>query len=238
MWTRVVSIRVRTLSTPPTFETSKEDGRDEFILSKKVKRAVNTKSFEGAIVYGKQRVGKTSYGLQVLYDVYGDWEKVLEHVFFRLEDLVEFLRESHRKRQDIDAILWDDCGVYGSSGLWFSDRQMAEYLQNLIDVVGIRLGGLLMTTPNPENLLKCLRSYEFYRVKCIRHNQRDRRLAKGYKSILYPSGKLITPQDFRDYYNVMLPDDVYKVYEKTRESYLNEAMDNLDEYLVEKGVKG
>lgn len=201
-------------------------------------KAVSSKSFEGAIIYGKQRVGKTSYGLQVLYDVYQDWDTVLNRVFFKLEDLVEFLRETHKQRKNVDAILWDDCGVYGSSGLWFSDRQMAEYLQNLIDVIGIRLGGFLMTTPNPENLLKSLRSYEFYRVKCMKHNQRNRRLAKGYKTILYPSGKLITPKDFKDYYDVMLPDDVYEEYEEVRETYLNEAMDNLDQYLVEKGVKG
>lgn len=235
---KVVFLEAKTVSEPPEFVTSQEEERDEFVLSEKVKKAVSSRSFEGAIIYGKQRVGKTSYGLQVLYDIYENWDKVLNRIFFKLEDLVDFLRKTHKQRKDVDAILWDDCGVYGSSGLWFSDRQMAEYLQNLIDVVGIRLGGFLMTTPNPENLLKCLRSYEFYRVKCVRHNQRNRRLAKGYKTILYPSGKLITPKDFRDYYDVMLPDDVYEEYEEIRESYLNEAMDNLDEYLVEKGVKG
>jgi len=220
-------------------QTSKAEdrGRQDFVLSEKIKQSAKDKSFEGAIIYGKQRVGKSSYALQTMYDIYGDWNKVLYRIFFKLGDLLDFLKDVHLNKKNVDCILWDDAGVYGSSGLWFSNRRMAEYLQNLMDVVGVRLNGFLLTTPNPENLLKALRSYEFYRIKCVKHNQYYRRMAKGYQSILFPSGKLITPKKFRDYYDVRLPDDVYEEYKEVRESYLDDAMENLEDYIVEEGLK-
>lgn len=188
----------------------------------------------GAIIFGGQRVGKTSYALQILYDIYQDWDITLGLCFFRLEDIIGFLRDRIKLKMTIPALLWDDTGVHGNKMLFYTQRTMAEYLQNLFDVIGTITQGILMTTPNPENLLKAIRGYEFHRIKIIKANSNYRRMAKGYKNILLPSGTRRIRRDFEDTFDVRIPNDVYKDYIITRNSYLDSALDNLDEILNRK----
>ena len=188
----------------------------------------------GAMIYGMQRSGKTMYSLLVMYDFYRDWDMVLDNVFFTLDDLINAIKErvldNFSTSKQLKVICWDDAGVHGSKYLFFRSRQLTEYLQNLFDVVGLAVKSILITTPNPENLLKAIRGYEFYRVKIIKlHN--DNRIAAGYKSSLLPSGKMIVKKVFEDYYNLRIPNDVYKQYLEMREQYLESAVENLEEFL-------
>ncbi len=182
----------------------------------------------GGIIYGMQRSGKTMYSLLVMYDFYRDWDKVLSNVFFTLNDLIAAIKTRKEKKQ---VICWDDAGVHGSKYLFFRSRQLTEYLQNLFDVVGLAIKALLITTPNPENLLKAIRGYEFYRIKVMRL-PKDNRVAVGYTSYLLPSGKMVVKKVFEDYYNLRIPNDVYEQYLQMREQYLEEAIENLEQFLT------
>jgi len=188
----------------------------------------------GAVIYGMQRSGKTMYSLLVMYDFYRDWDVVLDNVFFTLEDLIDAIKKRVLKNfsveKQIKVICWDDAGVHGSKYLFFRSRQLTEYLQNLFDVVGLAVKAILITTPNPENLLKAIRGYEFYRVKIVKLIN-DNRIAVGYKSSLLPSGKMIVRKVFEDYYNLRIPSDIYKRYLEMREQYLEEAVENLEQFL-------
>ena len=214
------------------------DGDYKFVLSEIIK---TSPEMIGAVVYGTQRLGKTMYALQVMYDMYHDWDKVLDFTFFKLEELVTSLKKHIKQRERIDAVVWDDAGVYGSKYLFFSNKKLTEYLQKLFDVVGTAVKGLIITTPNPENLLKAIRGYEFYRVKIYKDwymEKETRRVAKGYKNILLPSGKHIVRTVFNDYYDVTIPDDVYKRYKEMRESYTDVALEELEAILEEAKKKG
>jgi len=211
------------------------DDERVFILSKLIEER---SEMLGAVIYGMQRSGKTMYSLLVMYDLYEDWDKVLDNVFFNLEDLIRAIKErvltNFSASRQLKAICWDDAGVHGSKYLFFRSKQLAEYLQNLFDVIGLAVKAILITTPNPENLLKAVRGYEFLRVKIGKLNDGNR-VAYGYKSILLPSGKMIVRKVFKDYYNVYIPNDVYKQYLEMREQYLEEAVENLEQFL--KGKK-
>lgn len=186
----------------------------------------------GAVIYGMQRSGKTMYSLLVMYDLYRDWDKVLQNVFFTLDELIAAIRERGLKssKGGLRVICWDDAGVHGSKYLFFRSRQLTEYLQNLFDVVGLAVKAILITTPNPGNILKAIREYEFYRVK-IHKLEGDNRIAVGYKSILLPSGMMRIRRVFEDYYNIRIPNDVYNEYLARRERYLEEAVENLEQLL-------
>lgn len=212
-----------------------EDSPYQFVLSRYI---MEHSEMTGVIVFGPQRTGKSSYALQVLYDIYKDWDTVLNHTFFRLEDVVAFLRNQIKTGHIIPAFIWDDAGVYGSKQLYFTKRRLAEYLQNLFDVIGTAVKGVILTTPSPENLLKAVRSYEFYRVKVIKHNQFYRRIAQGYKNVLLPSGTRFIRKTYKDYFDVRLPQDVYNEYIKIRKGYLDNTLDHLDEFLAEMALKG
>ncbi len=207
------------------------DGGYVFALS----RIIATRpDMVGAVIYGMQRSGKTMYSLLVMYDFYRDWDKVMSNIFFTLEDLIDAIKkrvlENFSVEKQIKVICWDDAGVHGSKYLFFRSRQLTEYLQNLFDVVGLAVKAILITTPNPENLLKAIRGYEFYRVKIVKLTN-DNRIAVGYKSSLLPSGKMIVRKVFEDYYNLRIPNDVYKQYLEMREQYLEEAVENLEQFL-------
>lgn len=217
-----------------TFKAQPQEAQYQFVLSKKI---MLDSDMTGVIVFGSQRTGKSTYALQVLYDIYQDWDVVLAHTFFKLEDVVTFLRAQIKQDKIIPAFCWDDAGVYGSKQLYFTKRRLAEYLQNLFDVIGTAVKGVILTTPSPENLLKAVRSYEFYRIKVIKANQHYRRIATGYKNVLLPSGTRFIRKEFKDHYDVRLPDEVYEKYIGIRKSYLDDALDNLDEFLAEMKVK-
>jgi len=195
-----------------------------FALSKKIM----TNAFTGVIVYAPQREGKTSYCLQSMYDIYADWEEVFKHMFFRLEDMIGFLKGAITNDDIIPVILWDDASVYGGAGLWFKNRDKATYLQALMDTIGSKVRGILLSTPNPSNLLKSVRSYEFLVTKITKADSRGGRIAKGYKNNMLPSSTRRISRNYEDRFNVMLPDNVYKRYNKIRQSYLKEAIQNLD----------
>jgi len=207
------------------------DSNHVFALSQIIEKSPD---MVGAMIYGMQRSGKTMYSLLVMYDFYRDWDKVLSNVFFNLEDLISAIKErvlsNFSTNKQIKVICWDDAGVHGSKYLFFRSRQLTEYLQNLFDVVGLAVKAILITTPNPENLLKAIRGYEFYRVK-IYKLPKDNRIAFGYKTSLLPSGKMIVRKVFEDYYNLRIPSDVYRQYLEMREQYLEEAVENLEQFL-------
>lgn len=203
---------------------------------------LNHTEMTGAVIYGGQQTGKSMYSLKILYAIYKDWDTVFDHLFFRLEDLITFLegliKKTSRKREL--AVVWDDAGVYGNKLLYFrkgTGRLTAERIQNLFDVMGTAVKSIILTTPNPENLLRAIRGYEFYRIKITRENQFNRRIATGYKSILLPSGTRRIRTVFKDHYDVKVDDEIYDRYYKIRETYFKEAVKNLGA-LVNSGVTG
>lgn len=197
---------------------------------------LNNSDLTGAIVFGGQRSGKSSYGLQVMYDIYQDWDIVLDHVLFRLEDVVGYLAKLITEDKVDEVVMWDDAGVYGSSQLYFTKKQLAQYLQALFDTIGSNLKGVILTTPSPENLLKALRGYEFFRIKITHQNQFYRRIGTGYRNVLLPSGTRFIRKTFLDTFDVRIPDEVYARYMVKRKGYLKATVGDLQSYLEEMGL--
>lgn len=208
-----------------------EKSKYKFVLAREI---MERSAFTGAIVYAKQRLGKSSYALQVLYDVYGDWDTVLKHTFFKIEDILDFLTTALKERRKINVILWDDAGVHANKLVYFSNKDYAQYLQNLFDVLGTACRGIILTTPTPGNLLKSLRDYEFLRVKIIKANGNGRRIAKGYGQNLMPSGMTRVFRSFEDNYSVKLPEEMYQKYLPMREGFYIEALSNLHDIIQAK----
>jgi len=210
----------------------------KFILSRKIAQALRQGGFFGCIIYGAQRLGKSSYAAQVMHEIYGDWGKVNDHMLFELEDVVAVLKDASNKGKVIPVLTWDDCGVHGNKLLYFQNRLLVQYLSSLIDVVGVSLGGLIMTTPSPLNLLSALRGYEFYRIKVVRRDSGNGRQAIAYNSKLLPSGTRLITRDWKDNYRTLLPDDFWKPYMQKRMSYLKEGLDKLDDLVKQKIPSG
>jgi len=208
----------------------------KFVLSTKIAKAIKDDAFIGGIIYGAQRLGKSSYAAQVMYEFYEDWGAVNEHILFRLEDVVAMLQDSLKARRKIPVLCWDDAGIHANKLIYFSERRYVQYLSNLLDVVGLYLGALLITTPSPMNLLAAIRGYEFYRLKVYRRDAYNGRFAVGYQSVLLPSGTRIIKREFKDNYNVRLPDEFWTQYLVKRETYLDEGLRKLQGIIAEHNI--
>ena len=85
----------------------------------------------------------------------------LDHLKFKLDDIVEVLKESKGGLRDptkmCPCIIWDDAGVHASSSLfkesWKNDAMIKKYN----NVVRTRCTGWLINTPMIEGLTKTLR---------------------------------------------------------------------------------
>ncbi len=197
-------------------------------------RIVGNTALTGAVIYGGQRVGKSSYALRVMFDIYRNWDDVLKYTFFKIEDLIQALRRAIKDDYVIPVIMLDDAAIGGSNQLYFTNKNLTMYLSALTDVMGTAVKGVLLTTPNPESLLKTLRGYEFYRIKITKANSGYDRIATGYRTVLLPSGTRNVAKEFKDTFNALIDDDAYSRYIKMRKGYMTEALNNLESVLNKK----
>lgn len=184
---------------------------------------IDKEEFTGATISGIQRLGKSSYALQVMYDLYGDWNEVFNNTFFKIDDLVNHLTKLVKEKRRVKCILWDDAGVHGTSQIYWTDKELYRYLGALMDVIGTTTKGLIMTTPNPYGLVKQIRNYEWMIVKISKHDQNNR-FAKGYINQMLPSGDRKIKIVFMDRFTKILPDKVFERYNEIRQSYNKDVL--------------
>jgi len=87
------------------------------VLSRKIRSAVKRYDFESAFLVGPQGMGKTTYGMLVLYEIYRDWDLVLHYTVFDPRPVLYELKECLTTGRRIPTILFDDAGIHLSKYL-------------------------------------------------------------------------------------------------------------------------
>lgn len=204
-----------------------------FITTKRIEWAWKHYEFFGLIVYGRQGIGKTTYMLKVMHEVYGDWDEVFRHLVFSLDDLIEVMKRAKRER--IKCIGWDDAGVHGHKYIYFRSKELVELLSAWLDVIRTRIAGFLITTPDPRNLLRPFRENPgFFYGHVVKRSNDLRRLLKAYMRICLPSGDVMVRKMYYDVFKARLPNDVYKQYMELRKHFYEEAEANMMKYIRQK----
>jgi len=218
------------------FEVPRRKKPYTFITAECIAKAYKEGGFFGLIVYGPQNIGKSSYMLKVMAELYNyDWNKVFKHVVFSLEDLIRVMKRSMYNR--IKVIGWDDAGVHGHKYVYFEDPELVRLVEGWLHTIKTRLGGLIITTLDPESLMKPLRVNLGMLQGEVERNGGPYRVVTVYRPIYIPGLGRRYPKVYRDHYNVMLPDEVYKRYDALRKSYYYEAEDRLRGRVEEKLAK-
>lgn len=103
-------------------------------LFKYINSAIENDGFLFIGILGDKGKGKSVTGLNILYNVLQDWNTVLKHTIFTIQD---FQNIDHRKDLEryvdgrVKIVLWDDFALHTSSyGFWKADR---ENLTNFIE---------------------------------------------------------------------------------------------------------
>jgi len=203
----------------------------ELVLAKKLLSAHKTNGFTGAIITGPRGIGKSSYALKVLYDVFiamdynetAAWDMALDRVLFRIKDIIQFLDDNTDKEEREIGFIWDDAGVFGSNLTWYTNIKLVHLLQSMMDTVRGSLNGMLLTCTNQGQLLKFLRRYDNHIVIISYAEQGGwNRIAKGYIKRTLPSGMQRVYPNFHDYFSCRLPTHIYKRYQIKRMQYNKE----------------
>jgi hypothetical protein len=203
-----------------------------FVLAKKIVKA-HPNGFVGAVVEGKRAIGKSSYCIKVMKEVYqnlydcGDneaYQLALDHILFDMDDVVRTLHEARQKDSMIPVVTWDDAGVHGSNLQWFINMRGVQELKSITDTVRTAVTGLLLNCPDREGLAKVLRGYNDFLVTITKIDTPYLRSARGYNVYKLPSGMKRIYRNFDDRYSCYLPNWVYDKYMEQRNRYLDKAL--------------
>ena len=145
----------------------------------------------------------------------------------------EFLAEIHRAYltgQKLKVLCVDDAG-YGLFAYNWHNLFVKSFVK-FINVAGTIMSNLILTTPNPSMLVKKLTNLDAIFIKIIpdgsvKKQGLYRRLAKGYRNIMLPSGCKRVQLIFEDRFRCYLPDDEYQEYYEYRYSYVNDSVNEL-----------
>jgi len=183
--------------------------------------------FSLVIIYGRQRIGKSIYAILAMKELGLDWKK---HLFFRPEEFMARVKEAYYRRQRLKVLCVDDAGFFLFAQNW--NKPWVRAFTKFLNVAGTVVNTLILTTPNPSMLVRKITSMDAVFVKVVRDGsvEKDglyRRLAKGYRNIMLPSGKRLVQLWFEDKFKAYLPDDEYQEYLEYRYGYVGDSLDEL-----------
>jgi len=196
-------------------------------LADKIKRHYdNNLDFLQALVYAdSKQVGKSVYCLKTMYQVYEDWDKVFDFLFFKPVNFVSYVRELVEDNKKIPVLTWDDAGVHAGSDLYHSNKRLYYGLSKVLQTIGNVVQCVLITSTSVDTPTGILTDDRNITIKIVKTDKYSRK-AKLFVSSTLPWGKTMDSKKAFDKFNVMMDNDVYKRYEKLRMRLTKSSLDN------------
>jgi hypothetical protein len=210
------------------------------ILAGLVKSAFRRYDFISAFVIGPQGSGKTTYAMLVSYEVYGDWDKVLEHLHFDPREALPQFREALRSGKRIPLVIFDDAGMHLSKYMLSESREgfhLAVRLNALINLARTLTAGIIYTSPDMDILKELRKKAWIVAEPTAPHGlEKPERLAKLYRKRIAPSGRVYVHKLGYDAYRLdAIPPGVRREYEEKRRAAMEPLLDQLEEAWVREG---
>jgi len=227
-----------------------------FWVTKQILKSYHDKGFAGVEIFGQQGLGKTTYALKVMKQVYqelgvGDpWNQALSMTFFDVEDFIPLLVEARVKGERIPVVLFDDAGIWLEKYAW--QRETIRGFIKLYKMIRTFVSAVIFTTPSPEDIVKNIREKAWFQIKIVRsgRNQSGTPLGQAmlFKYEVKKDGNSlrgVVREEAIDTFAVRLPQVIYEKYEKMRvEQGIDPQLRDLLEYfpkakekLSEMGIK-
>lgn len=189
--------------------------------------------FNGYIIQGELGTGKSSYAIQTMAEAFAlihkkstgmfpkpeeafewalgkmfyDLEKFISHI----ENVAERMEKNPKDRFQREIVVClDDAGLHAGKWLYRTNAELAQRLDNLLDVIRTYLAALIITVPNVQELHKGLREFWGYHLVTIR-DAREYAVAEILKPRWSPYWKkMIYAKIGEDRFSPLLPDWVYE----------------------------
>jgi len=227
------------------------------IASRTIKSILYARKHNGlysSIVTGQRGIGKSSYCIQILYNVFRtlgyevdeSWQMALDRTLYTIPEIIKFLDESTDK-PDKDLFIWDDAGVFAGGVRWLTNQQEMVYIESICDTLRDSVYGIFLNVPDIRTLSRRLRTYDDFLVKIYRLNDEKIKLlyedpttireARLYKKMITPASQVRVYRQYKDNFDVMLPSWVYEEYKEKRHKYTKNNIAHLKKHLSEQNIE-
>lgn len=195
-------------------------------LPRLISEAIEADKHNVFTIWGELGKGKTTLGLQLLYSVYHDWEKVLSHTFFTFYEVKDFLTNLVLNKKRCPMLLWDDLAVY-------FHRSLIQYMNPLVqeffgryNFIRPYLANLILTTPSVDFVPRQLLAFMTGDLWVQKRGKADFDRAIVVRNFRGRTRTRIKNYDGYDVTWKPVPLDVYSRYEKVRHEHAVEAFLN------------
>ena len=210
-------------------------------LASLIKWSINNNSIVIAYVYGPMGYGKTSYALWTAYEVLGDWDKVLDHLFFDLDEALDFMYKHVMRGRRIPVMILDDAGFFLNRLTWW-EKPKVEFME-LFNLARSIAASIIFTSPTEEVPRQLLSKTNFrVSVRPLADEEIQQSegasmaveaaqafglepfvaVAKGYRLNILPSFMKIVQKEYIDYYPLHYP--VFDEYNKIRMRHIKKRV--------------
>jgi len=220
-------------------------------LARKIVRWYLNDQFKAIIVYGDLRIGKSTYALKVMGQVYEYlYDEPLSpslidnYMGWHPAEVIKSwknIKRIARNKRKIPVYTWDDAGVWLFSLDW--NDPLLRAIQRYMNLIGTDMACLIMTTPDPTFILSKIRRLPgLIRIEVKPSTSQNKewpknadRVAIAYQKRYLPdSQKFYMRKLWRDNFRAVLPDEIYKYYTPIRERYTEMAKEMMWEALIKK----
>jgi hypothetical protein len=192
---------------------------------------------QGLVYADDKQIGKTVYCLKTSKQLYGTWDEVFKHFFFKVDHFCDFALDLAMRKVKVPLLVWDDAGFHAGSELWFYNRPAYWRLAKVIQTLGTVTQALLVNAPGLNDPTGALIANRNLTIKITKLSSGSMRVAKGYASTTYPWGKKRELGDFEDVFNVMLPNQIYARYLALRRDMVIEGLETFKKVAAKGGGK-
>jgi len=210
------------------------------ILTRRIKEAIKTNGYEQAFLIGPQGMGKTTYAMLVAKEIYGSWDKALDHLFFDPTDAFRRMTIALDTMERLKLVIFDDAGFYFSKYMFMIEggAKLASVINWIFNVIRTVCAGVIFTSVS-EDILKELRKKSWVigepRTPAGERKNSPRRVMHLYVKRLrpYPPYRQ-TVKIGMDYYRLdVWPEDIRFEYELRRREAMRPYLRQLPKLMRE-----
>lgn len=206
--------------------------------AQKIHEAYQDNTIFSAIVFGKRGIGKSSFCLKVIYDIYHNalnfevrkaWIQTLVQTLSSKEQVSDRADELREEEKTARVLQWDDVEQWMSSDIWQKknnqeERELLFEVRRLMPTMRTRSASNLYSCDNPLGLDPSIKKRPHHIIKIVKGGNSDHaipRTARVYSQDVYPSfQKRINPDTLWTHeFDAKLPNWLFNIYDDMRTEY-------------------
>jgi len=197
------------------------------IIAQLAEYAMKNNGFIDALIFGDKGGGKSVYALISAYQLYGDWDEALNHLFFDPFDALKLMKDALYAEERIPLIIMDDAGLWLGKMEWWDKRKVR--FSEFYNVVREVCACVVFTTPSDDIVNAVTRQIKLRMQVEIIDEKYSR--VKIYKKKLTPLFQTFVKRLKNETFPRKIPDDVFERYCKMKRDATKRKIEEMEKIL-------